>query len=107
MHVDKLNLHGNSINDEDLFSISNILSVNTLLRELDLSNNQHVTTTGLVALSRSLQSPTCMLEKINRFSNPVISVDVMVSLASGLANNYKLSELGWGQTFRTSLSNVT
>jgi hypothetical protein len=87
-----LNLSFNSITDEGIDALTQVLVNNNRLRELNLRRNQDVTAAGWVALSIVLRYPSSALEKLDLSRNHINNT-VMVSYADALSDNSKLREL--------------
>ena len=90
--LENLNLSCNSITDEVIDALTNVLVNNNMLRELNLRRNQHVTTAGWVALSNVLRDPNSALEKLD-LSHNRMKDNVLVSYADALSINSRLREL--------------
>jgi len=88
----KLDLSNNSIDDERLQLLVQLLSNMSSLKLLSLSSNKQVTPTGWQALTGYLQSPNFALEKLYLCSNN-INDDTVVALTSALIHNETLKEL--------------
>ena len=90
--LENLNLSCNSITDEGIDALANVLINNSRLRELSLRRNQNVTAAGWVTLSSALRDPNSALEKLDLSRNR-INDNVMASYADALSTNSKLREL--------------
>ena len=90
--LENLNLSCNSITDEGIDALANVLVNNSRLRELSLRRNHNVTAAGWVTLSSALRDPNSALEKLDLSRNH-INDNVMVSYADALSTNSKLREL--------------
>ena len=90
--LQELQLHSNSLNDEDIAYLASTLSANCILSSLILSGNFEVTASGWRAFSVVLQNPHSSLEIIDLVYNSVDD-NLLVSLAPSLVHNNKLKEL--------------
>ena len=89
--MEKLSLYSDSITNEGVDALTNVLVNNSRLRELELRYNKNVTAMRWVALSSVLRNPSSALKKLDLRDNS-INDHVMVSFADAMANNSKLTE---------------
>ena len=89
--LQKLNLHGNNIDDEGVEVLVNALANINTLRTLNLSSNRSITITGWTAVSTLLEVPSS-LEDLTIHSNNFGDDEALV-LANALANNSTLKLL--------------
>ena len=90
--LEKLKLWGNTIADGAMNLLTNALVISTNLVVLNLSNISDFTLEGWWAVFGALQSPSCMLQKLNLCRN-CFSDEEMSPLANSLLNNYVLRHL--------------
>ena len=89
--LEKLNLNSDSITNEGVDALTNVLVNNSRLRELEIRYNKNVTAMRWVASSSVLRNPSSALEKLDLRANS-INDHVMVSFADAMANSSKLIE---------------
>ena len=87
-----LNLSDNSMTDEMIAALTNALANNSILIELDLSDNGDVTDTGWSVFSAVLRYPNSVLDIMDLRYNE-IDDNVWLFFAYALANNSRLTEL--------------
>jgi len=92
LHLVKLHLSGNTIDDEGIQLLIPLLSNMISLKELKLSSNKRVTPTGWQALSDFLRSPNFVLERLF-LDNNNIDDDTLITFASALTDNKTLEWL--------------
>ena len=85
----KLNLSGNSINDEGMQLLVRLLSSMTSLKYLNLADNQLVTPSGWQALTGYLQSPNFALRELYLNENN-INDDTVIAITNTLSQNKTL-----------------
>ena len=87
------------LTDETVESIAVILSTNTRLKQLELSNNGEVSSTAWQNLVTALRHSNTPFESLGLRGNPIDS-HLMLSLMDLLANNRTLTELSIGGVTR-------
>ena len=92
LHLVKLNLSGNTIDDEGIQLLIPLLSNKIYLKILNLSSNKRVTPSGWQALSDFLRSPNFVLERLF-LDNNNIDDDTLITFASALTDNKTLEWL--------------
>ena len=90
--LQELLLCSNWFGDEEVTHLSNALTSNCVLSELDLSSNSEVTSSGWRAFSAALQNPNSALISVSLRGNSIYD-DALTSFANSLVHNNKLKEL--------------
>jgi len=88
----KLDLSGNTIDDEGIHLLIRLVSDMNSIKDLRLSYNYSVTPTGWLALSDYLQSPNFELRELDLNCNNV-NDDTLIAFTSALAHNKTLERL--------------
>ena len=94
--LQELDIHSNSLRDEDVTYLANSLANNCLLKRLNLQSNGMVTDLGWGALCTVFRNPNSALESVNLGHNS-ISDNLLPSFAASLVSNANLEELYFEQ----------
>jgi hypothetical protein len=95
----ELKLSDNSITNERLENLTNVLITNSKLRKLILGTNREITIDGWVAFFAILRNPNSALEELSLYNMRHINYTFTISLADRLASKHQLRKLFIAQIF--------